>query len=84
MSSHSETPTKDDVVRTLESLIRGDLSREDASEWARPWITRLHHISDPEVRRGIDWLYGADAPTTDRPYLHGEEDFEQWLSDLSR
>lgn len=84
MSRSSEMPTKDDVVHKLESLVRGDLSREEASNWARAWITRLDEVSDPEVRRAIDSLYGADSPSTDRPYLYAREDFEQWLAELSR
>ena len=83
MSSHSEAPTKEEVIQKLDLLIREELTREGASEWARPWIARLDEISDPEVRRAIDSLYAADSPSTDRPYLYGKEDFEQWLSKLS-
>lgn len=79
-----EPPTKDEIAAKLKSLVRGDLSREDVSEWARPWITRLEEVSDADVRRAIDSLCAADMPSTDRPYLYGPDDFEQWLSEFDR
>jgi hypothetical protein len=82
MSEHSNAPAKNDVIQTLQLLIRGEISREDVSDWARPWITRLHEIDDEDVRNALDSLSGADSPTTDRRYLYGQEDFENWLRDL--
>jgi hypothetical protein len=82
MSSHSDLPMKEGVAQKLSALIRGDLSREDASEWARPWITRLDDVSDLGVRHALEAIYAADSPSTDRRYLYAREDFEQWLSDL--
>ena len=84
MSEHSEVPTANEAIQTLQQLIRGEISREAASDWARPWITRLERISDPKVREAITCLCGADMPTTDRPYLHGQLDFEHWLRDLTQ
>lgn len=83
MSGHSNAPTKSDVVQKLQSLICGQLSRDEASNWADAWITRLDEIDDLQVCRAIDRLCGADAPSTDRPYLYNQSDFERWLSDLT-
>ncbi len=83
MSGHSEVPTKSEVVQKLQELIRGEISPGAASDWARGWITRLELISDPKVRRAIDCLYGADSPSTDRPYLYVRSDFERWLQELT-
>jgi hypothetical protein len=39
-------------------------------------------VEDPVVWTGLDCLSGADAPTTDRPYLYQQVDFEAWRDAL--
>lgn len=83
MTEQSPPPTKAEVTLQLEMLIRGDISREDASAWEEQWINRLTEVPEAKVRRAIDQLWGADSPTTDRAYLFVQEDLESWLAELS-
>jgi len=83
MAEHVEPPTRVQVVEQLRRLLAGDISREEVSLWASPWATRFDEIEDARVREAIDQLSGADTPTTDRPYLFMEVDFEEWLRELT-
>jgi hypothetical protein len=67
----------------LQGLVSGELSREDASDWATQWVA----ADDPAVDDDMVWealtkLCGADLPSTDREYLYGRVDFEVWLAEL--
>jgi hypothetical protein len=78
-----DPPTRDDVARVFRDLIDGRITREEASDWARPWVIADVDI-DQATLEALEGLYGADAPTTDRPYLFGEEDFRAWLAELEQ
>lgn len=88
MADDVNPPTLSELVEKLQQLLSGDISREEASDWATPWITRFcdFEFGDPKtdrkIRNALDCLSGADTPTTDRPYLYGESDFERWLAEL--
>jgi hypothetical protein len=76
-------PGRADVRERLEALVKGRVSREEVAAWSSPWIwARQDDCKDQAVWRALEALQGADAPTTDRPYLFGEEDFEDWLREL--
>jgi hypothetical protein len=82
MADPGKVPTRDECAEMLRKLIHGEISRSAVSDWAEPWLTRFDLIDDRKIRRAIVQLSGADFPTTDRPYLHGREDFEAWLREL--
>lgn len=78
-------PSRADVEAQLLGLIDGRITRDDATAWAMQWVA----ASDPEVDDQVVWealnsLAGADAVSTDRPYLFQEIDFQAWLDDLRR
>jgi len=75
-------PSPDEVEQVLESLAEGRMTREQASEWASPWVFGDPNIEDKAVRDALDALAGADSPTTDRQYLFGQADFAAWLDDF--
>ena len=39
-------------------------------------------VDDPVVWRALDNLVGADAVSTERPFLFEESDFQAWLAEL--
>ena len=39
-------------------------------------------VDDPVVWDALNNLAGADAPSTDRDFLFGEDDFRAWLGEL--
>jgi hypothetical protein len=47
------------------------------------WIAAVTPgVDDPVVWRALDNLGGADAVSTDRPFLFEEVDFRAWLDEL--
>ena len=78
-------PDRQEVERKLELLIGGAVSREAASDWARPFIVEEggpSDVSDEGAWAAIEKIGMADLPTSDRPYLYGIEDFKAWLDEL--
>ena len=80
-------PSRADVEAKLLDLIEGRLSREEVSSWAEYWLYEDFEegrdlFDDPVLLDALDALSGADAITTDRPYLYGESDFRAWLDEL--
>lgn len=80
----SHPPTKQEVQDRLLDLLGGATTREQVADWARQWLDADELAIDPDVRRALVRLIGADLPSTDRPYLHEDVDFRSWLDDLSR
>ena len=86
-----EVPTRDQVAARLEELVQSDGpgERAAAAAWAAEYIAFddpqvYPEVEDPAVWAALTALSGADLPTTDRAYLHGRADFEQWLGELRR
>lgn len=78
-------PTADEVERVLLDLLAGRTSREQASSWAEQWVMADESgVEDQSVWKGLVLLAGADLISTDRPYLHEEDDFRAWLEELRR
>ena len=80
-------PSRDDVCQRIEQLLSGELSRDDVSRWAAEYLVfddpQIYpEITDPRLHQALDRLSGADAPSTDRDYLYGEDDFADWLAEL--
>jgi len=75
-------PSADEVEQVLNAVVEGRMTREQASDWASPWVIGDPSIEDKAVRDALDALAGADSPTTDRQYLFGQADFAAWLDDF--
>ena len=84
MAEDANQPTLPQVVQKLKQLVSGEISREEASAWASPWVTKFEDYKmDRKVKRALDNLAGADTPTSDREYLFEKIDFEAWLQELT-
>ena len=80
-----EAPSRAEVIEKLRSLISERISREEVSDWARKWVIADNPPDMEEsVWKAINFLYGVDMISLDRPYLHGREDFEEELEKLIR
>ena len=77
-------PSRQEVEGKLLDLITGRCDRAAAATWASEYIQNDARINDKGVREAVVSLSGADLPTTDRAYLHGEADFCIWLEQLKR
>jgi hypothetical protein len=78
-----EAPAVAKLLEKLEGLVDGSVTREAASRWAWRWIGADDPgRMDPVIWSALNYLGGADSPSTDRPYLYGLEDFQSWLADV--
>lgn len=77
-------PEKQRVEQKLFDLITGRCTREEAAQWANRYIEADATMDDQATWRALVSLAGADLPTTDREFLHGEADFCIWLETLKR
>jgi hypothetical protein len=81
-----QPPSRADVEEHLLELIDGRITRAEATDWAMQWVAAL----DAGVEDSVGWdalnnLVGADAISTDRPYLYNEADFQRGgLSSVAR
>ncbi len=75
-------PSYEDVEARLVLLIDGALDRETVAKWASGFIGE--DAPAGPISKALTELMGADLPTTDRPYLYGPEDFQNWLDELKR
>ena len=90
MLEHADkVPSMDEVAAELRQLIAGDISRQEASHWASPWITRYTEVqfdknrgTDRKIKKTLDRRAGADSPSTDRESLYEQIDFARWLAEL--
>jgi len=90
VSEYANAPRLQEVIEKLTELAANEISRQQASDWASPWIGRYTQIQfdvnrdlDRRIKKALDRLAGADTISTDRPYLYGQSDFERWLHDLT-
>lgn len=82
MSAHADPITRQQVIKILRQLIAGELTPQAASAWASPWLDKFDRIADVKTRQGLERLGMAELPSTDREYLYGKEDFEDWIREL--
>ena len=76
-------PDRDEIARKIRALSSGDLLRAEASAWAVQFLLDDDcYVSDEVAWDVITALGGVDTPSTDRPYLYGPLDFDDWLETL--
>jgi len=81
-------PSKNELIFKIEDLLIEKISREEIASWAIEYVTYDNpqiypEINDEIIFETIKNLSGADLTATDRPYLFGVEDFEEWLKELA-
>lgn len=75
-----QSPRRADVRERLLDLLAGRASREEVAAWASAWVTHDDPtVEDPIVWNGLRDLAGADLRISPVDYLHGEDDFHEWL-----
>ena len=84
------SPTRAEVLDKLGELVSGNLTREQASEWAGRWLNADSEpasqvrVLDMAAWRALTTLAGADSFGGDRPYLYNADDFRSWADELRR
>lgn len=81
-----ELPSRYDVLEKLTALANSRISPEAAAEWASEWILADQQpgvevrADDKAIWSAILQMHGADLRVSPNEYLHGLEDFAEWLS----
>ncbi len=82
-SSGLPPPSREEVRAKLAALLSGDVTRDEATEWAWQWVAADEPgVSDKPTWTALNQLAGADAISLDRPFLFLEADFQSWLDEL--
>ena len=78
-------PLLGEIILVFDQLIAEVISRSEASVWATPFFLNDDvRVDDDRIRNALEYLYIADAISTDRPFLYGIEDFREWREEISR
>ena len=83
-------PDRAALVERLRALV-ADADRPGLRDETSTWAGRERERLDDRDVAGMDevaWsvllaMIGADAPTVDRKWLYGPEDFQAWLDELT-
>ncbi|WP_234399716.1 hypothetical protein [Paenibacillus popilliae] len=79
-----EKPTVEEIVRRLKSVLQGNLSREEVSNWAEYWTRKFRDEFNLNEEDYLMWEYldvvsGIDLKDTPTEYLHIDEDILDWI-----
>ncbi len=76
-------PTGPEVLSWMQRLASGEVTREEASSFAKPWVTEHDDdVDDLEVFDALELLWMCDAQEAPGTYLNGPESFFKWAADL--
>lgn len=81
-----------DVLGTLQMVLDGQVTREDADRWAYAAIQKSESneliffpASDEEkIWEGLMFLYGIDSKDSPNEYLHSDEDIRQAIIAINK
>lgn len=80
----SNLPTRQEVVNIINQLTSGEIERSLVSQWAFSIIDDDDiRVTDQAVWKVIQGLGAVDLPSSDRDYLYGNDDFDEWLKILT-
>lgn len=73
-------PNMKEVIAKLESVLLGDLNREEVSDWAEFYVMADEpKIEDENVWEMLKTISGIDILDSPTTYLHNEEDIKEWI-----
>jgi len=76
-------PSREELLRKLDSLCAGTETRKQIAEWAMSIIDDDDvRVTDKVAWRVLEGLGAADLPAPDRDYLYTTEDFKAWETEL--
>ncbi len=77
-------PTIKEIVKRLNRVLEGTLTREEVSTWAETWTRSFLDAdglkeSDLTIWKYLDVVSGIDLKDSPTEYLHIEEDIKEWI-----
>ena len=82
-------PTREQVREKLYELQNGNITIEEASNWATEYVLFDDPQIYPEIKDQLVWetickLSGSDLQISKGTYLHSVGDFESWLAEFEK
>ena len=80
-------PTIEEIIKKLQQVIEGKISREAVSNWAEK-ASQYFEVEDSlnqndiSIWKALDVLMGIDLKESPEDYLHNEADIRNWINDL--
>ena len=77
-----EKPELSDCICKMKEVLKGDMTREELSDWAGGYV----YADDPEVEDERVWnllilLSGFDLKDSPETYLHDKEELKDWIEE---
>lgn len=84
MNERPSPPTRSDTITVFDAVLGGLTTREDTSNWARPWISeREREVDDLALFNALTHLAGVDLRHgAGEPYLFTDAQISQWREEL--
>ncbi|MGZ4161056.1 MAG: DNA-binding protein [Neobacillus sp.] len=78
-------PTVSDIIDRLKSVLNGEMTREEVSDWASYYVM----ADAPTINDEIVWdllkiISGIDILDSPTSYLHNEEDIKDWIKQATK
>ncbi|WP_245917248.1 MULTISPECIES: hypothetical protein [Bacillus] len=77
-------PTVEEIIKRLNLVLNGSLTREEVSNWAEYWTRKFMDEQGLSERKLLVWKYldvvsGIDLKDSPTSYLHTFEDIMEWI-----
>lgn len=78
-------PDAQEVHDKLKALVSGEISREEATQWAAEQISSSESVDiEDYIWDALDQLDGCDLLVRPNEYLHSIDDFKAWLNQFEQ
>ena len=77
----NDSEIRKEVLDIYNKLISGEISREEATDWAMVFINNDLFVDDRVSWANIMKIAASDATGLESEYLYDETDFEDWLEE---
>jgi hypothetical protein len=77
-------PSLNEIINNLKSVLLGDKTREEVSDWASCYVmTDNPTIDNEDVWDLLKTICGIDILDSPTSYLHNEDDINSWIKKAS-
>lgn len=78
--ANGKAPTLSKILKKLELVLEGDLTREEVSDWAGKYVLDEElRIEDEKVSSLLDIVFGIDTKVSPHEYLHTDIQIMEWI-----
>lgn len=84
-----DKPTVEEIIKQLNLVLEGSLTREEVSNWAEYWTRKFIDEQGLSEYNLLVWKYldvvsGVDLKDSPTSYLHTDEDIMEWIQSFKK